>query len=596
MKSILSLVLALVMCLSCAAFAEDATPVYLKVGDTLPDFTVTTIDGQTFTLSEALKEKDMVLINLWATWCGPCRDEFPFMVEAYEQYKDKVEVIALSIEDTDTTDVLTEYAASMGMTFLVGPDSPANGGPDLFSQMWVDGEPASGIPTSLVVDRNGVICFAESGSLPDVASFQRLFDVFVGEDYTESKLLDTIPPAMPNVPASPEADVAAALECAAAVNPTDEFTWPMVVAEKDGRSVVAASNVGVNSSNAVVTVPVTAKAGDAVLVTFKTSTEAGCDLLTIAVNGEQIKAFAGEHDWMTYAWTVEADGEYNVTLSYVKDMAAEAGEDCVWVDSVAVKSGEEAAAAVAANPAYPVADEFTLTLVNANAKEILITDPMGVMPMYFGESRYFIVNDDVANFVGTLTADIDPETGFFYNNYDGATVGLTSAMTEAGYEASCGMDTMDTTGYAYTDMYLYGDANGENMLGVTIIRDEKNANAFIDFLVANGLPVEGWTYADGSAPATEERPADAVATAATYTVKYVDQDGNPVAGVMLQVCDEETCQVMMSDENGVVSFTTMPYAWELHTLKVPDGYTGDTQTVTVATVEGGEWTFVLTRN
>ncbi len=589
-KSIVSLVLALMLCLSCVAFAEEEA-VWYQVGDKLADFTVTTYDGKTFTLSEALKEKDMVLINLWATWCGPCRSEFPYMTEAYNQYKDKVEVIALSVEDTDTPDVLANFVAEMGMTFLVGADEH-----DLFGQLIVDGEPANGIPTTLVIDRFGTICFVDDGSLPDAASFTRLFDEFIGEDYTESKLLTEIPPAKPTVAPSAEADVAAALEAAAAVNPTDEYTWPMTVGEKDGRSVVVASNVAVNSSNAAVTVPVTAKAGDAVQVTFKTSTEAGCDLLTIAVNGEQIKAFAGEHDWMTYAWTVEADGEYNVTLSYVKDMAAEAGEDCVWIDSVAVKSGDDAAAALAANPAYPVADALTLTITNPNAKEIVYTDPNGALPMNFGDCKYVIVNEDVATFVGTLTADLDPEMGFFYNNYDGATVGLTSAMTEKGYESTCGIDTMETTGYSYATLDLYGDPNGFNMATVMLFRDEPNANAFMDYVNQYGLGVTGWTYADGTAPGTDARPGEAVATESTYTVKYVDQDGTPVAGAMLQVCDAETCQVMTADENGVVTFTTMPYAWELHTLKVPEGYTGDTETVTVTPVEGGEWTFVLTKN
>ncbi len=41
------------------------------MGDKIQDFTVTTFDGKTVTLSEVLKEKDMVLINIWATWCGP---------------------------------------------------------------------------------------------------------------------------------------------------------------------------------------------------------------------------------------------------------------------------------------------------------------------------------------------------------------------------------------------------------------------------------------------------------------------------------------------------------------------------------------------
>ena len=66
MKKILALVLALAMCLGCVALAEETAMVY-ALGAPLPDFTFTDINGVSHTLSETLKEKEMVLINLWAT-------------------------------------------------------------------------------------------------------------------------------------------------------------------------------------------------------------------------------------------------------------------------------------------------------------------------------------------------------------------------------------------------------------------------------------------------------------------------------------------------------------------------------------------------
>ena len=71
MKKMLALVLALAMCLGCAALAEETALVY-ALGAPMPDFTFTDINGVSHTLSETLKEKEMVLINLWATRCGPC--------------------------------------------------------------------------------------------------------------------------------------------------------------------------------------------------------------------------------------------------------------------------------------------------------------------------------------------------------------------------------------------------------------------------------------------------------------------------------------------------------------------------------------------
>ena len=580
-KSLLALVLALLMLGSCAAVAE--APVAYELGGKIDDFTVTTWDGQTITLSEVLAEKDMVLINMWATWCGPCRNEFPFMEEAYKQYAEDVAIIALSVEETDTPDVLKEFVTAMGMTFYVAQDTVG-----LANKFQV-----SAIPTSVVIDRNGTICFWESGSLPDVGSFTRLFDEFVGDDYTESKVLTAIPPMKPNVAPATEADLAAALDVAAAANIADEYTWPMAIVEKDGRTVVTSTNTGCGDTTAAVNATVAAKAGDAIVVTFKTSSEVGCDLLEIAVNGEAVKVFGGEHDWMTYALPVEADGEYTVTLSYAKDMMAESGADAIWVDSVTVATGDAAVAALAANPAYPVADANTLTVTNAGAKEIVISDEAGLLMSVFGPATYYIINDDVATFDATITADVDPEGAFFYSYFDGSTTPLSAAMTETGYAVATGVDSLETTGYTYAYMAMYLDPAGSDMVMVVFLKDEANVNAFV---TNNGLGT--WKYADGTLPGSAETPVDIAKPAgmSEYVIRYADQDGNPVAGVMVQVCDAETCQVYTTDENGVVTFTAAAYTWEVHTLKLPEGYTGDTETVTLAPVEGGEMNFTVTKN
>ena len=581
-KRIVAMLMACMLCTVCLACAAEAPGTY-KLGGKIDDFTVTTYDGRTVTLSEVLQEKEAVLINIWATWCGPCRNEFPFMEEAYKQYSDRVEIIALSIEPTDTADVLADFAAEMGMTFPVAQDTVG-----LAERFEV-----SAIPTSIMIDRFGTICFWEAGSMPDVGSFTRLFDAFLGEAYTESVTLTEVPPMKPTLAACAPADLAAALGTADAVNPTEEFVWPMVVTEKDGRTVVASTNAAQDGTTAQVTVPVDAKAGDAIVVTFKTSTEAACDLLTIAVNGEAVKVFGGEHDWMTYAIPVETDGVSTVTFSYVKNAMTGGGEDTVWVDTVDVASGDEAAAALAGNPAYPIADKNALLVANDDAKEILISDDNGLLMNVFGpETAYFIINDDTVTFHAALTEDVDPEGAFVYCYYDGQSIALTSTLKDGTYAFSTGVDAMETTGYSYAYVLLALDPTGEDMVITVYFRNEENVNAFV-----TEYALGTWMYLDGPVPGTETQPEEAAAavTEAEYTVRYVDQDGNAVAGVLLQVCNDETCQVFASDEKGVCAFTLEPYAWELHTLRIPAGYTGDTTTITVAPVEGGELVFTLTR-
>ena len=99
MKKLIALALTLVLLLGAAGALADPESYY---GKTLPDFTVKTLDGEDFTLSESLKSHDLVLINFWATWCGPCRMEFPFLQDAWQQYADRIDVIALSVEETET--------------------------------------------------------------------------------------------------------------------------------------------------------------------------------------------------------------------------------------------------------------------------------------------------------------------------------------------------------------------------------------------------------------------------------------------------------------------------------------------------------------
>ena len=62
----------------------DLATVTRKLGDVMFDFTVTASDGKEYTLSELLKEKDAVVLNFWYLNCAPCRMEFPYLQEAYE--------------------------------------------------------------------------------------------------------------------------------------------------------------------------------------------------------------------------------------------------------------------------------------------------------------------------------------------------------------------------------------------------------------------------------------------------------------------------------------------------------------------------------
>ena len=151
--------------------------------EVINDFSVECIDGSAFTLSDELKEHELVMINLFASWCGPCAMEFPFMEEAWEECSGKVSVIALSCEKEDTVEVLKDYAAEMGLKFPIGREEGT--GLDKY---------APGYPTSLLVDKEGRILARNVGTDPNVSknTFLDWFDGYTGDNYNPAQCTYTV--------------------------------------------------------------------------------------------------------------------------------------------------------------------------------------------------------------------------------------------------------------------------------------------------------------------------------------------------------------------------------------------------------------------
>jgi thiol-disulfide isomerase/thioredoxin len=116
------------------------------------DFTLKDMHGVDVHL-ESFKGK-VILLNFWATWCGPCRAEIPSLVELQEQYKDDLVVLGFSVDDT--AEKLLPYAAEFKMNYpvLVG-----NGREDVQEAFG----PLFGIPVSVIIGRDGVIAKKHSG-------------------------------------------------------------------------------------------------------------------------------------------------------------------------------------------------------------------------------------------------------------------------------------------------------------------------------------------------------------------------------------------------------------------------------------------------
>ncbi|MBQ1256323.1 MAG: TlpA family protein disulfide reductase [Clostridia bacterium] len=572
MKKAFVILLSFILLLS-AVSASCAEKTY-QTGSLILDFSIETHDGKTFNLFETLKEKELVVINIWASWCGPCRSEFPHMQEVYEEYSDRIEIIAVSCEPSDTERAIGEFAKELGLTFPIGRDT-AN-----LAYLFE----ASSIPTTAIVNKSGKIELIMAGAMRSAEDFKTLLDAFLMKK--------------PTIAPSGREELSAALNADGGAidfkNSTDEHAWPMTVGEKDGRSVVQATNTGYPNSYASLKGTVSANAGDVLMVTFKTSTEPMLDLMKICIDNNVIKVFGGEHDWMTYAHPFETTGSHEIEITYVKNIQESQGEDCVWIDSVQVIGAEGAVQALSMNPDFPVHDDLTLLPASENARKVLIFDPLGTLEYYFGEMETFIANDTSCEVTFGLTADIDPEIAFILCDSTNIPHPISTLTPDNSgfYSLNFPLDDMQETGYPYTTVYLFSDPALEPVRTIMLFRDEENLGAMMELLTEDEENPPVWTYEED----LEQQAANGEITQAAYIIRIADTNGNPVPGAMVQVCSDTLCNVYFSDENGQCAFVLEPGSWEMHLLMIPEGYSGDTESVMELSPYGEEIDIVLQKN
>ena len=117
------------------------------IGSVAPEFSLKSVpDGQTVTLS-SLRGK-AVVVNFWATWCGPCKIEMPWLVELQKKYGDQgLQIVGITKDDSDEA-TIAKFTKKMGVnyTILVGDQHVQ----DLYGGV-------GGLPTSFFVNRSGKV-------------------------------------------------------------------------------------------------------------------------------------------------------------------------------------------------------------------------------------------------------------------------------------------------------------------------------------------------------------------------------------------------------------------------------------------------------
>jgi len=144
----------LIVLLACMSTLMPFVAVADIVGQPAPDFALRSMKGPSMRLSEHLGE--VVIINFWATWCGPCRQEMPLLDELYGKYQ-RAGLVMLSVNIDENAGPAIEMAQTLEISYPVLFDTRKE-----VSRAY----DVSAMPVTLLVDRAGVVRYVSEGYKP----------------------------------------------------------------------------------------------------------------------------------------------------------------------------------------------------------------------------------------------------------------------------------------------------------------------------------------------------------------------------------------------------------------------------------------------
>ena len=338
----------------------DGTTFY-KIGDIIHDYEWTTaydVNGRrvTYSIAEILATKDAVVINNWGTKCTWCVKEMPAMESVYQNYKDKIELLAISnYNGGDSESVIADYHEKGNYTFPMMRDNNS------FALRFG----ITNFPTTIIIDRYGAIAHIEEGAIPEADIWERLIKRYVGDDYEQTFVPGEDSEPITTEVSKPDITVPADhyQKVAAAVNnfTADENTsiewygetesdlyWPFILKTEEGVSeedeVLCSSNSKKPNSMSALYATVKMPAGKVLTFDYYSECETNTDVLSAVWDGKMIvKQISGiSGGWKTcYLYAELTGGEHHLALAYSKDNSMDVGRDNVYIRNVRFENVSE---------------------------------------------------------------------------------------------------------------------------------------------------------------------------------------------------------------------------------------------------------------
>lgn len=158
-------------CLACTS-SEGDTAASVDIGRAVPSYRAVSLSGDSVSL--AGQQGKVVLLNVWATWCHPCRDEIPELQEIHNRYAGRgLELIGVSIDAQGNEDGIREFMREFRMTYPVWHDPDER----ISTQFLV-----IGVPATFLIDRTGVLRWRKTGPVqPGDTSLTNAIERALGE-------------------------------------------------------------------------------------------------------------------------------------------------------------------------------------------------------------------------------------------------------------------------------------------------------------------------------------------------------------------------------------------------------------------------------